>query len=464
MVAIGIAGIGRADAQMSSEVRDRVLRAAVQLAIAVDITEHGVTELFHIPVGSGTVISPNGLVLTNWHVVDQIANRAELDRWEAEASAEGQALSIELTGDSFVVLVADPGRPPRPAYVASIAVADEALDLAVLRIDRTMNGPTDDGGLNLPFVPVGNSEFIELSDPLDIFSFPAIGGDTLTYTTGVVSGFNYEDGIEGPAWITTDATLSGGSSGGTAINRDGFLIGVPTQGSSLDCRPGDVNADGSIDAADVGCIPTGGSIGQVRPINLALPLLRQAGFQCTPYLIYDDLAPGAPPLSQQMAANVCTDGSPTPTPSANTEGPSVSPDRPSVERPDAAGLFVQLTPTPSQSLPVRPEELIDLADYGRTSTPIPDDYCLSSPVYAVGAIVQVVAETYIYDDDGEPNVLVRPTAQLRITGPLQEMGVCDRFPIEPVGPTGLTGPSSGSMYDYESPGTGAIDETAIRPA
>ena len=34
-----------------------------------------------------------------------------------------------------------------------------------------------------------------------------------------MSGFNYEEGIDGPAWITTNATMSGGSSGGAALDR-----------------------------------------------------------------------------------------------------------------------------------------------------------------------------------------------------------------------------------------------------
>jgi hypothetical protein len=52
---------------------------------------------------------------------------------------------------------------------------------------------------------------------------------------------------------------------------------VPTQGSALDCRPFDSNLDGTLDGQDVGCIPVGGSIGQLRPINLAWPLLEEAG-------------------------------------------------------------------------------------------------------------------------------------------------------------------------------------------
>ena len=50
-----------------------------------------------------------------------------------------------------------------------------------------------------------------------------------------------------------------------------------TQGSALDCRPIDTNHDGQLNGEDVGCIPVGGSIGQIRPINLAWPLLEKAG-------------------------------------------------------------------------------------------------------------------------------------------------------------------------------------------
>ena len=56
-----------------------------------------------------------------------------------------------------------------------------------------------------------------------------------------------------------------------------LALAVPTQGSALDCRPFDTNNDGVLDEHDGSCIPVGGSIGQLRPINLALPLLEKAG-------------------------------------------------------------------------------------------------------------------------------------------------------------------------------------------
>ena len=97
-----------------------------------------------------------------------------------------------------------------------------------------------------------------------------------------MSGFTAERGIGRRAWIKTDATIAGGNSGGLAANRSGQLIGVPTIVSSgagsdvVDCRDlADTNKDGTIDDRD-DCVPVGGFINGIRPVDLAVPLIDAA--------------------------------------------------------------------------------------------------------------------------------------------------------------------------------------------
>src|SRR4030065_1371770 len=102
---------------------------------------------------------------------------------------------------------------------------------------------------------LGDSDQVEIGDHLRVLGYPGIGGETITFTEGAVSGFTSERAVEGRAWIKTDATIAGGTSGGMAVNSAGQLIGVPTrasggstEGGIVDCRPGgDTNRAGLID-------------------------------------------------------------------------------------------------------------------------------------------------------------------------------------------------------------------------
>jgi hypothetical protein len=237
---------------------------------------------------------------------------------------------------------------------------------------------------------------VRQGDPIHIFSYPAAGGGTLQYTAGVVSGFSFEAGLDERAWITTDATISGGSSGGTAVDSQGHLIGVPTQGSQLDCRPGDTNRDGTVDAADVGCIPVGGSIGQLRPIALALPILTSAG-----------LTPGT----------------------IETEAPAVA---------------VAPTPVP----PAAPVDTAPLDPSAVTSYVYAEDYCRTGPVYPPGTQItlpravfprslpassvngrgRVLSYLYLPLRPFLPGPILAGTV-VEITGPYVENGVCDLWPV-----------------------------------
>lgn len=210
--------------------------------------------------GSGSVIAAQGLILTNSHVVD--------DRY-----GDYDVLGVALTDKT--------DQPPTLSYLAEIAAVDYGIDLAVIRVvsDLDGNSVTPD----LPFIQLADSDQVEIGDDLRILGYPGIGGETITFTEGAVSGFSSERGVEGRAWIKTDATIAGGNSGGMGVNVDGLLVGVPTRASAganegdiVDCRPvADTNRDGVIDDQDT-CVPIGGFINGLRPANLAQPLISAA--------------------------------------------------------------------------------------------------------------------------------------------------------------------------------------------
>ncbi len=218
-------------------------------------------------VGSGSIISANGLILTNAHVADPAA--------VGEPDSKPDALVVGI--------VKSEDQPPVYAYRAEVKAIDGFMDLAVLQITSTVKGESvDTSSLNLPFVPLGNSDQVHVGDRINILGFPAIGGDTITFTSGDVAGFTAEENLGDRAWIKTDATISGGNSGGMGTNEQGQLIGVPSIASSganteaTDCRViQDTNGDGQINSQDT-CIPIGGFINALRPINLALPLIKAA--------------------------------------------------------------------------------------------------------------------------------------------------------------------------------------------
>jgi S1-C subfamily serine protease len=217
--------------------------------------------------GSGTIISSTGLILTNAHVASPAS--------QGDTSSEPDALAIGLMDQE--------DKPPVFLYFAKVRAVDGYLDLAVIQITTTLDGTdVNPSGLNLPFVPLGDSDQLHVGDNIKIFGFPGIGGETITFTTGNVSGFTSEKGLGDRAWIKTDATIAGGNSGGLAANNAGFLVGVPTSASAgtggnvTDCRViQDTNGDGVVDSRDT-CIPIGGFINGLRPINLALPLIKAA--------------------------------------------------------------------------------------------------------------------------------------------------------------------------------------------
>jgi serine protease Do len=211
--------------------------------------------------GSGTVVDSRGTILTNFHVIENVAELCDY-----------QQLVISVTDHS--------DRPPTPTYLGAVHAVDPVADLAVVRVTSGLRGETVDP--DLAYIPVGDSDTVDLGDPLRILGYPGIGGETITFTEGKVAGFLSDSEHGDGAWIKTAATIAGGNSGGAALDEDGRLVGVPTQARAgegaefVDCRIiEDTNGDGDVTDADT-CVPIGGFINGLRPVNLAAPLLQRA--------------------------------------------------------------------------------------------------------------------------------------------------------------------------------------------
>src|SRR5215212_8878883 len=263
-----------ARAQADPAMLGDAIAAVVQLSIVVRGTVDGKEQLIWYAAGSGTVVAPDGLILTNHHLITPAGIDQKLAELDTQLATEGKNADLHVDAERLMIAVSDGRHVPDPSYLARVIAEDADLDLAVLRVDSDERGtPLDPETLDLPVLPLGSSDAVNLGETVHVFGFPTIGSGSLTYTIGIVSGFLFEEGIDGTAWINTDAVTSGGNSGGAAVNDAGQLIGVPTSGSALDCRAGDTNRDGVIGEDDVGCLPTGGSLTQLRPIDLARPLL-----------------------------------------------------------------------------------------------------------------------------------------------------------------------------------------------
>ncbi|KAA3664654.1 MAG: serine protease [Chloroflexi bacterium] len=199
--------------------------------------------------GSGTIISADGLILTNAHVASPLSPglAALYNEPEFIFGDEPDALVVGLVESADL--------PPVETYLAEVRAADGVLDLAVIQITHTLDGqPVDAASLNLPFVSLGDSDQLDLGDEIQVFGFPGAGGETITFTRGDVSGFESEERVGTRAWIKTDTTFSPGNSGGLGANQQGEIVGVPSF---------------TLEAA-------GGSINRLRSVNLAKPLIEAA--------------------------------------------------------------------------------------------------------------------------------------------------------------------------------------------
>ena len=140
-------------------------------------------------LGSGVILSPDGIIVSNYHVV-------------------GGATDIR-------VALAD-----RREYDARVLLADEESDLAILKLE---------GAKDLPFLTLRDSDRVEVGELVLAIGNPFGLGQTVT--SGIISGLARSGAATGQArgyFLQTDAAINPGNSGGALIDINGALIGVNT--------------------------------------------------------------------------------------------------------------------------------------------------------------------------------------------------------------------------------------------
>jgi putative serine protease PepD len=187
--------------------------------VANEVVPSVVTIAAHGPSGSGTgsgeVISSDGYILTNNHVI---------------AIAAGSGGSVE-------VLFSD-GKTES----ASIVGRDPQTDLAVLKVQ---------GSSKLKVIAMGSSSSVQVGQPVVAIGAPL--GLSGTVTSGIVSALNRTVEVPGEndrsallvSAVQTDASINPGNSGGALVNCEGQLVAVPTAGATVPSASGE-SSGGSI--------------------------------------------------------------------------------------------------------------------------------------------------------------------------------------------------------------------------
>ncbi len=179
---------------------NRLLDAVVRIDVREVVFDEG-TRRFTGGVGSGIIISPEGLILTNAHVVSP------------------QAVEISITLASL------------ERVGARLVGWDHWTDLALLQLDL---GEVKKRGLKFTHAPFGDSAALHIGQ--EVYAVGTPHGLTRTVTRGIISntGRYFEDsrGVRGyetgsyNTWLQTDAAINPGNSGGPLVTEDGSVIGI----------------------------------------------------------------------------------------------------------------------------------------------------------------------------------------------------------------------------------------------
>lgn len=174
-----------------AQVFEKVNPAVVEIACESVYIENGVRQE-GIFTGSGFVISEDGYIVTNYHII------------------EGAQSATVYTPDG-------------KEYAAQVVGADEGNDFALLKIEAQ----------GLPCVEFGSSDELAIGDQVVAIGYPLTSGSP-TLTVGYISAKNRIVTTEGRtiSMLQTDAAINSGNSGGPLLNMKGQVIGITTAKSS----------------------------------------------------------------------------------------------------------------------------------------------------------------------------------------------------------------------------------------
>ena len=184
----------------SMSVADKVLPSIVGIEVEFSVTSFLGAKGMAKAQGSGVIISENGYILTNNHIVNSDSNNAY------SQVSEANKVVVYLYNDTT-------------AYEAQIIGTDEQTDLAIIKIDKEYLTP----------IEIGNSDTVKVGEFAMAIGNPL--GMQSSVTCGIISAINRnvnEVSSNDYNLIQTDAAINAGNSGGALVNSDGQLIGINT--------------------------------------------------------------------------------------------------------------------------------------------------------------------------------------------------------------------------------------------
>jgi Tol biopolymer transport system component len=133
--------------------------------------------------GSGFIIDPSGLIMTNNHVI-----------------SDAEEITVYLEDGT--------------SHTGTVEARDLVRDLALVKIEAT----------ELPYLELGDLSEVSLGQQVVVLGYP-LGGENVSVTSGLVSTIDFDSG-RNITWVQTDSAINPGNSGGPMLDLRGRVIGV----------------------------------------------------------------------------------------------------------------------------------------------------------------------------------------------------------------------------------------------